>query len=429
MINDEDKPAELDSYDQDHYDQDHNDDIEFNELDNRKIFKQKVKIASIGLAAFVLLIFILFFLFGSSSYDKNKNDSENSLIKIDAGAKGADLEKMWRHQLEENVVAKNKEVNEKIVEIKEALTKAQNEAENKKNAEINYLKQKIDFLMAEIEENKHASNDMKLEQSSFEQKIPTISRYNLNLTTSPQTKTVDNYIAAGSFAKAIILSGVRASTAVKALDDPKNLIIRIIDPGTLPRKFKSDLKDCHLVAAAIGDLPSESAEIRLEKLSCVEIATGEIIETEVAGYISGEDGQNGLRGRVVSTNEKYLRNAQVLGTLSGLAKIPLPDKNSYNPLSIAFGQTKPMSMKQKAGNNLLEGASSSLEKVADYNIKMAESMAPVIETGTGRTVDVVFTQGVFIGDTNLKQTLAKKRNERIKKQADIESDLLINNVN
>ena len=56
-------------------------------------------------------------------------------------------------------------------------------------------------------------------------------------------KTVDNYIPAGSFAKAVLLSGVDAETGLNSSSDPEPVLIRIIDHGTLPRKFKSDLKD------------------------------------------------------------------------------------------------------------------------------------------------------------------------------------------
>ena len=97
-------------------------------------------------------------------------------------------------------------------------------------------------------------------------------------------KNKEGTIPAGSFAKAVILSGVDASTALTASVDPRPMLIRLVDHGTLPRRFRSDLQDCHIVASGYGDLSSERVFARLEKLTCIERVSGEIIETEVAGY-------------------------------------------------------------------------------------------------------------------------------------------------
>ena len=43
------------------------------------------------------------------------------------------------------------------------------------------------------------------------------------------------------------------------------------------------------------------------------------------------------------------------------------------------------------------GISTAGEKLADYYIKQASSLFPVIEVDSGRVVDVVFTQGVDLG--------------------------------
>ena len=68
----------------------------------------------------------------------------------------------------------------------------------------------------------------------------------------------------------------------------------------------------------------DRAKIRLEKLSCTEKKTGEIIETGVAGFVTGEDGRQGLRGSVVSTEGKLIGNAFLAGMLGGLS-------NTVNP--------------------------------------------------------------------------------------------------
>lgn len=88
--------------------------------------------------------------------------------------------------------------------------------------------------------------------------------------------TIEHTLPAGTFARGVLLGGVDASTATNAPSDPRPVLIRITDPGTLPRKFKSDLKDCHILASCYGDLSSERVYMRLEKLTSTERRTGDL---------------------------------------------------------------------------------------------------------------------------------------------------------
>jgi len=48
-----------------------------------------------------------------------------------------------------------------------------------------------------------------------------------------------------------------------------------------------------------------------------------------------------------------------------------------------------------------------LDKYADFYIKRAEQMQPVIQVAAGRKVDIVFTQGVDFADSAMRQILSK----------------------
>ena len=230
-------------------------------------------------------------------------------------------------------------------------------------------------------------------------------------------KTVDNYIPAGSFAKAVLLSGVDAETGLSSSTDPEPILIRIIDHGTLPRKFKSDLKDCHIIGAAFGNLSSERAKIRLEKLSCTEIATAEIVETEVAGYVTGEDGRAGIRGEVVSTEGKLLGNSFLAGMLGGFSNTLNPNQGNHQPTIILSNKIPQQDFKEKVKDGFTTGASSSMDRLSKYYIDRAESLQPIVQVGAGRKVDVIFTEGVFFGSSELKKAIARKRDEAIKNKS------------
>ena len=74
-----------------------------------------------------------------------------------------------------------------------------------------------------------------------------------------------------------MVGGVDASTSIQASNDPRPVLLRVTDHGTLPRKFKSDLCGCHVLAACYGDISSERVYMRLEKLTCTERKTGEVV--------------------------------------------------------------------------------------------------------------------------------------------------------
>lgn len=230
--------------------------------------------------------------------------------------------------------------------------------------------------------------------------------------------------------EAATLNGLRTSTAVTSMNNPDEILIQLIDYGILPNDFRNNLKDCVIVADAYGDLSSETVKIRTSKLSCIEIETGESIETDLVGMVVGQDGYAGIKGSVVSIDQKYLANASIFGIMSGLAGVGVKDPTSYNPFTIATGVEKPMSDKEKINNNLLKGGSNSLDKLSDYYIAHAERIQPVIEIDRGRPVTVAVLKGTYIGTSMLKKAESRKRDASIKRSVEEEdSDNLINSMN
>ena len=228
--------------------------------------------------------------------------------------------------------------------------------------------------------------------------------------------TIENTLPAGTFAKAILLGGVDASTSISSQSDPRPLLLRLMDSGNLPRKFKSDLKDCHILASSYGDLSSERVYMRLEKLTCTERLTGEISETQVAGYVLGEDGRAGVRGVVVDKAGPLIRNSLVGGFFSGMGQFfGAQQQSSAFPVS-PFGQTRVLAPQQMLSAGASQGASNAMEKYADFFIKRAEQLQPVLQVAAGREVDIVFTQGTRFGETTVRKSLTKIRNQ-FRKQA------------
>lgn len=223
-------------------------------------------------------------------------------------------------------------------------------------------------------------------------------RLNLGPTTwQKNTPHIDHYIPAGTYAKALLLSGIDVSAGVSSQANPQPVLLKLVDKGSLPNKAVGKMKDCRIVASAYGELSSERAYMRLEKLSCVE-PDGHVIESKVEGYVSGEDGKNGIRGRVVMRDAEVLRRGFVGGLLSGLGKAT---SQSFTSSSVSpFGTVSTSSAKgadifKQAG---AEGAGNAFELMAKYNIQRAEQYQPVIQISADREVDVVFHSGSAFGE-------------------------------
>jgi conjugal transfer pilus assembly protein TraB len=235
-------------------------------------------------------------------------------------------------------------------------------------------------------------------------------------------KSTDNTIPAGAFARAALLGGVDASTSIQASNDPRPVLLRFLDPGTLPRRFKSDLEGCHALAATYGDISSERVFMRLEKLSCVERRTGEVIEIPVQGYIAGEDGRAGVRGIVVDRAGENMRNAMIGGFIGSMGNFLGQNQNPVTFTASGFGQASPLSGVDMLKSGAAKGASGALEKYADFYIKRAEQMQPVIQIAAGRVVDIVFTQGTAFGDSAVRGAVSKVNDqERLQHIQSIES--------
>lgn len=169
--------------------------------------------------------------------------------------------------------------------------------------------------------------------------------------------------------------------------------MRLVDDGHLPRGFKGSLNQNVLIGACYGDLSAERVMCRLETMAWVE-QNGTTVEKKVEGWLIGEDGRPGLRGDVVDRSGDAVRDTMIAGMLSGLGQFLRTEATwSVYPIS-PFGQTNALSGGRALSGAASNGASSALDKLAEFSIKRAEQMQPVILVASGRVVDVVFKAGV-----------------------------------
>ncbi|MCX7149528.1 MAG: conjugal transfer protein TraB, partial [Rhodocyclales bacterium] len=136
---------------------------------------------------------------------------------------------------------------------------------------------------------------------------------------NPAARDARRYIPSGAFTRAILLGGLDAPTGGQSQRNPQPVLLRLVDNAVLPNHFRSRIKECFVVGAGYGDVSSERAYIRTESLSCVT-RDGTAIDVPIKGYVAGEDGKAGMRGRLVSKQGQLLANALLAGVASGIGQ-------------------------------------------------------------------------------------------------------------
>ena len=213
-------------------------------------------------------------------------------------------------------------------------------------------------------------------------------------TTAP-ADTRTGYVPAGSFVRVALLGGLDAPTGGQAQTNPHPILMRTQDNAFLPNRYRFEIKECFILASSYGDISSERAFARLENLSCVR-RDGRAVDMAVKGYVVGEDGKAGMRGRLISKQGQILANALLAGIGSGIGQA---FQNSATTQSISpLGSTSTVNQGQQFKNGISSGVGKTLDRLSQYYIDLAEKLFPVIEIDAGRTVEVVFTKGFAFRD-------------------------------
>lgn len=230
---------------------------------------------------------------------------------------------------------------------------------------------------------------------------PAVSQNNMIRTQPPimQTQQLiglrkdDVWIPSGTFAKAKVLSGVLAPTGARAGQNPHPVLLQLMEDGVGPSKTRLPLKDCFVVGSAVGDLSSDRALIRTETISCVR-SDGSTVDTELKGYVAGEDGRNGIHGDVVSKQGALLAQALLAGFGKGLSDVLRAQASTLSVSPLGAMQSIQPNMAGQTG--ALYGVGNSADMLAKFYLSMADQIFPIIEISAGRVVDVVVTQGMLM---------------------------------
>ena len=311
----------------------------------------------------------------------------------------------------------NENFEESMKKLETALEQAKedNELLEKKNKELS-LNQNIHSLHLKT---LGQSLEKQEEQRQKELSEPHQSQDNVlevGIWSKPSLSTKRNVVTeipAGTVVKCVLVSSADCSVGINTSSDPNTVLLQPIANGKLPKKVQVALKGSRILGTAVGDIASERVRIRTERLTLMQGSSGDFVETSIAGFVSGEDGKEGLRGTVVDRSGAIISRAAFASFLQGVgASIQATLNNQTLEKVSKVGGTQSILDVDTFRNAGIGGANTGLNKLAEYYIKRAEQLQPVIQVQAGRVVDVIFLKTVKLGEKDIQKTIEKERSAR-----------------
>jgi len=202
------------------------------------------------------------------------------------------------------------------------------------------------------------------------------------------------FLPAGSFFRVALLHGVDAGTSTAAAANPQPLLLSIQDDAILPGEAKYRVKGCFVLASAHGDLSAERIYARTAQLSCVDKHNRTLLTAPLQGYVVDSDNKVGLRGVVSDRQGAKLAKATLAGWAQGLAGV-FGQAQGVTETSL-LGTTTSISGSAAVRASGLAGAQTAAQQLAQFYLKEAQSIFPVITVDGGRNATVTLTEGVTL---------------------------------
>jgi len=201
-------------------------------------------------------------------------------------------------------------------------------------------------------------------------------------------------LPAGAFAPIALLNGLDAGTSAANQSNPQPVLMQIQDQAVLPGAASYKLKSCFALGSAYGDLSAERVYVRLARISCVDKSSHLILTSAVQGYVVDSDGKLGLRGIVVDRQGARLGKALLAGFAQGLSGALGQAQGTTTTGALGTGTSITGASALNASG--LSGASSAAQQLAQFYLKEAQAIFPVITVDIGRTGTLVFSDSVSL---------------------------------
>lgn len=214
-------------------------------------------------------------------------------------------------------------------------------------------------------------------------------------------------LLSGAFAPIALLNGLDAGTAAATQANPMPVLMDVLNQATLPGLAKYRLRNCFILGTGYGDLSAERVYVRFSRLSCVDKSQDLVLSADVSGYLVDSDGKLGLRGTVHDRQGAKLGKAMLAGFAQGLAGA-LGQAQGSTSSSLTSGlTTSTMTGASALRASGLGGAQVAASQLADFYLKEAQNIFPVISINAGRTGTAVFSSSTSLHWESAKNDFVK----------------------
>lgn len=201
------------------------------------------------------------------------------------------------------------------------------------------------------------------------------------------------YLPVGSFFKATLLNGVVAPTGAGGESSPVPILMKVMSNAILPNdKYHYQVAGCFIMGTAFGSVSSERVNVRLSRISCINPTGKALITSSIKGFIVDDDGKTALRGKLINRQGSKLAKAMLAGFAQGLGQM---FGNAQGTTVVTPGGTGiSMNTDEKLRSAGFNGIGQAANTAAQFYIKQAEQIFPVIVINAGRNVTVDISEGL-----------------------------------
>lgn len=377
--------------------------LDNNETSPKEVQNQQTYL-KVGVAASILAIFIIYRIYlAFTSVDNNSTPAKED-VKI---FKNDDMvQTKFAHEITPEIKAQKGEIykiQKEMLEQKrliEELKKQNDELAKTREPELPKNNDTMQFPNFPIQNNvtDQEPNDIKktiIIQNKEDSLMFDIDELNNATKTTPtpdKEKTKVLILPPGAVIKARLISGVRAPTLTKAVNEPQPVLLKVTDLAMLPNHAKTNIKDCVIKGEAKGDLSTETVQIRTNFLSCTT-NDGEVLVSQLFGTVTGSSGSNGIAGEVVSKQGALLGRSLIAGFVNGFANVANNQyQNTLTSTSGTLTTSNATSTSEMAKSGAYGGIATAGDEMSKFYMEMVKQIEPSIEIKPNIDVDVIVTE-------------------------------------
>jgi len=187
-----------------------------------------------------------------------------------------------------------------------------------------------------------------------------------------------------------MLSGVYAPVRQQ---NPLPVLLHLDEAPVGPNASRVPIQGCFAIARAVGEDLSVRATLQLDSLSCI-LPDGRAFSRALAGWVAGEDGILGIKGRLIQREGQLLARVALAGFLQGAASALAQAQTTVTQNTVGGITT------QVTGNAAqyaaLSGLSQTASRMASFYERQIERLVPAIFVESGRKGHAVVQTGLTV---------------------------------